>query len=352
MKSNKYNLKKTISLMLYIFLILSVEIESTYKSISLAKYRNRAIKSSLKRNSNKVVAPFNNPLMNLLAGIKNIFFPSENGNEFYKCFPEKFLAKDTSPKVRNGYFDKYTSFLQFLGRKIIQFFPSGSIMDFICSNREMILSKIKTFLPMRKRREYSENFESEKNKKNKKSEKSYEKSYGKLNKRNKYVRKFRTEWLFSAVSSVFNATNSVLKAAGNTIMKGLEWIKNQALKIFNAAKNFIVNVVKGLVTFFKDVLYTFVNCFLMNKALFLGSAFAIIVVKLSKKFKNFMSSMGAGIGLIFLANEFLGYLCMKKENEITNKLLSDAFKTKDDNKKALLMGEGLANMLKTFANSQ
>ena len=336
MKSNnnlKNTIKNTISLLLYIFLILSVEVESTYKTISLSKYRNRALKNSAK---NQVKTPFNNPLANLLAGIKLIFMPSDNEDNFYSCFPKSWRSTASSEKEKNGFFNKLTSFIQFLGKKIIAFFPSGPIMDFICENRATVINKIKSFLPLRKRREISEKF------------------YGKLNKRNKYVRKFRMteQWLDYISSTIMSAAKTVYNTGKSLVQKGVSFIKEQVMNIFTKAKNFIVTVVKSLVSFFKDVLFTFVSCFVKNPTLFVGTAFAFIAGKLKSKFTKFQLALTTGVVLFYLANEFLGYLCMKNENEFTNKTLLEAFAAKNDNTKALLMGEGLANMVKTFANAQ
>jgi len=340
MKFIKEN-KKFFSLMLFICLILSLEVESTYKSISLSKYRNRARRASLNRNFSKDTPPFTNPLMNLLAGVKNILLPSDNGDNFYSCFPEKWRKNDMTPKERNGYFTKYTSFLQTILQKIIKNFPDGPILNFICENRKAVLDKIKEYLPISKRRVNSENY-----------------SYGKLNKRNKYVRKFREEWLINAAKNIFGTAKTIFKKGVDIVKTGANYIKEGAKfilsKVFSfivKLKNFIVSVIKGLAVFFKDVLFTFVNCFLQNKTLFLGSAFAGIMMKLKVKFTKFQVAMASGLVLAYLANEFLGYVCMKKELQETNKLLNESFKTTNDNKKALFMGEGLANLLKTFANA-
>jgi len=341
MKLNTKNLKKTLSLIISIVLLLSIEVESTYKTISLSKYRKSALKNQNKSKS-KIFVPFKNPLANLLAGIKNIFFPSDNSDNFYSCFPKTWTADTLSAKEKVGHFDKFTNFINFLGKKIIKHFPDGPIMGFICKNREMLINKIKSFLPIGKRLEQSE------------------KSYGKLNKNNKLIKKFRlsAKWLgklgkslVSGAKKVSSVTKKILSPVASRIKKGLNVIENQVINIFISAKNFIVSVIKALVTFFKEVLYTFIKCFMANKKLFIATTFAAIATKLHIKFAKFTAAVSAGVVLVYLSNEFLGYICMRKDNEVTNGKLERSFGTKNDNEKGLLMGEGLANMVKTFAYS-
>ena len=153
-------------------------------------------------------------------------------------------------------------------------------------------------------------------------------------------------------TSIYNGAKSAIKKGANLVVKGVTFLKNQFMKFFTAAKNFVVSVIKALITFFKDVLWTLIKCFIGNASLFAGSTFALVIYKLRAKFTKFQLALSTGVVLVYLANEFLGYLCMKTDNRETNKMLLGAFKTKDENKKAVLMGEGLANMVKTFANAE
>lgn len=336
MKLNIKNITKSLGLILTIFLLLSMEVESAYKSISVSKYRKAQLK-----NQRTINPPFpRNPLANLLAGIKNIFFPSDPAENFYQCFPKSWTNGALNQKERTGFFDKFTSFIQFLGKKIIKHFPDGPVMQFICKNRETMINKIKSFLPIGKRLEASE------------------KSYGKLNKKNKHLKKGRLseKWLgnlgkslVSGAKKIANVSKKIAGPVAAKILSGVNIIKDQVIKMFVGAKNFIVSVIKMLVTFFKDVLFAFAKCFNANKKLFFATTFAAIAFKLHVKMAKFTAAVAGGVIMVYLSHEFLGYVCMREDNKETNGKLLKAFNSKDENTKALLMGEGLASMVKTFA---
>jgi len=329
-------------LMIYIFVIVSAEIYSLNESRAAPAPVKKGIASMTIFKTAKVrKAPFKNPMMNLLAGIKNVLFSDAPGESFKKCFPQSW--SQDSPiyqKEQTSIFNHLQNLIVFLVKGISKFLGYGQkipYFDYVCDYRDYVKQAIEGFLSYKKEKKRLQ-----------------EEDPSSWNQRSKYAkRRMREEFIIKALKKVvggaFDAGKFILKSGVKVGKAAMSFVKNKVLPFITKSIKFIVEAAKKFGTFIKDFVMKIVGCVKANPGLTSAAVFTAVAASLKNKTAQYAAATVTGLMIPYLGYELLGYACQKKENETLIKHMDVAIAAKDKNEKAVMFGQSLAGVIKLYS---